>query len=126
MEGKIMPSLNDDMAERNNDDMAERSKAKPSVKDSDTSGMAPFGEITRHIGSGDHARNTFIWMTLRYCFYLGGGSSLFILLIACFRHSELDSIAIALKDIWSIFTPILTLALGYAFGKREKVIADRD
>jgi hypothetical protein len=25
----------------------------------------------------------------------------------------------SLKDLWAIFTPIITLALGYAFGKRE-------
>ena len=73
---------------------------------------------------GEHAKDSFIWMTLKYCFYLGAIFSVCLMLV--FFHFSFDrnepekfDVVSALKDVWSIFTPILTLALGYAFGKRE-------
>lgn len=65
-------------------------------------------------------------MTLKYCFYLGAIFSACIILVYfyfAFDKGEPDKVDVIseLKDVWSIFTPILTLALGYAFGKRHGV-----
>lgn len=82
------------------------------------------GIIAKHIGTGDNAKDSFVWMTLRACFWIAGlaSASVFIMkLIAFLRvgvYEEKELIA-SLKDLWAIFTPIITLALGYAFGKRE-------
>ncbi|WP_144837602.1 hypothetical protein [Leclercia adecarboxylata] len=82
------------------------------------------GEIAKQIGTGDNARDSFVWMTLRACFWIAGLSSvsIFIMYLVAFLHSgayQEKEFVTSLKDLWSIFTPIITLALGYAFGKRE-------
>lgn len=100
-------------------------RARPSVSDMPKLGMSSPGSIAAQIGTGEHARDTFIWMTLRYCFNLGACFSLGIMaafgyyVIAEKQPDKIDIIS-NLKDVWSIFTPIITLALGYAFGKRER------
>ena len=82
------------------------------------------GVINKHIGTGDNAKDSFVWMTLRSCFWIAGLISLGLFLISsasffinniCSDNALVDN----LKNVWSIFTPIITLALGYAFGKRE-------
>ncbi|HBL5510710.1 TPA: hypothetical protein LTW47_004088 [Enterobacter hormaechei] len=118
MSDKIEPSLG---PQKNNSIL----EPKPHVKEG--AGYAGFyqpGTIAKEIGTGEHARDSFIWMTLKYCFYLGAIFSICIMLAYfhfVFDKNEPEKIDIvaALKDVWSIFTPILTLALGYAFGKRE-------
>lgn len=99
--------------------------AKPSVNKSAIYDASKVGTIAAQIGTGEHARDSFIWTTLKYCFYLGAIFSICIILAYfhfVFNENEPDKIDVvaALKDVWSIFTPILTLALGYAFGKREQ------
>ncbi|WP_336766816.1 hypothetical protein [Pantoea ananatis] len=96
----------------------------PSISLSERKGLNHRGVISEQIGTGEHAKDSFIWMTLRNCFYIGFIFSVCIF-IAYYHFvfdkndaSEIDIVA-ALKDVWSIFTPILTLALGYAFGKRD-------
>lgn len=117
MEEKIRPSLGEHT-------VPDPPDVKPSVNNSSSGGGFLPGTIAQQIGTGEHARDSFIWMTLKYCFYLGAIFSICIMLAYfhfVFDKSEPDKIDIvsALKDVWSIFTPILTLALGYAFGKRD-------
>ncbi|AUZ69841.1 MAG: hypothetical protein E6314_00060 [Enterobacter sp.] len=97
---------------------------KPHVREGGQKGFYQPGSIAKEIGTGEHAKDSFIWMTLKYCFYLGAVFSICLMLV--FFHFSFDrnepekfDVISALKDVWSIFTPILTLALGYAFGKRE-------
>lgn len=98
----------------------------PSVHQGGLSGVSTAGSIAKLIGTGEHAKDSFIWMTLKYCFYLGAVFSVCFILV--FFHFSFDKnepdkfdVIAALKDVWSIFTPILTLALGYAFGKRDRI-----
>lgn len=82
------------------------------------------GNIARHIGTGSNAKDSFVWMTLRSCFMIAGllSAGVFISYFYFVFHNmstEVDIIA-NLKDVWAIFTPIITLALGYAFGKRDR------
>jgi hypothetical protein len=95
------------------------------IKQGSLSGVSTAGTISEHIGTGEHAKNSFIWATLKYCFKCGFLLSSFLMLAYLYcviSNGDSDKIDIVggLKDIWSIFTPILTLALGYAFGKREQ------
>ncbi|MEG0870681.1 MAG: hypothetical protein RSD49_22405 [Hafnia sp.] len=120
MDNKIQPFIGEPHG------APEPQDVKPSVKGSNSGGEYIPGTIAQQIGTGEHARDSFIWMTLKYCFYLGAIFSICIMLAYfhfVFDKSEPDKIDIvaALKDVWSIFTPILTLALGYAFGKRETI-----
>ncbi|KYN63189.1 hypothetical protein [Pantoea agglomerans] len=98
--------------------------ATPSVPEGASKG-GYIGSIADEIGTGEHAKDSFIWMTLKFCFYLGALFSACIMLAYfhfAFDKNDPDKIDVvaALKDVWSIFTPILTLALGYAFGKRDR------
>lgn len=118
MEDNIKPSLNPV-------DFSSTEETKPYVKVGETEGGYQPGSIAKEIGTGEHAKDSFIWMTLKYCFYLGATLSAGMMLAYfhyVFDRNDPDKIDIiaALKDVWSIFTPILTLALGYAFGKRDR------
>ncbi|MCG9578807.1 hypothetical protein L1D14_21590 [Vibrio tubiashii] len=64
--------------------------------------------------------DSFIWMTITWSFYISTGLSAAIFLKYCFITPTPESDYMTyIKDIWSIFTPIITLALGYAFGKGQ-------
>lgn len=73
------------------------------------------GTVTQQIGSGDNAQNAIVYRTILWCFIAGG-----VLSAAAFIHAFIKDAATPLsgvKDVWSIFAPIITLAMGYLFGK---------
>lgn len=83
-----------------------------------------FGTIAKLIGTGENAKNSIIWMTITWSFYIASGITLllFISLWIAYHNkntAEISEIKKHMIAIWSIFTPIITLALGYAFGKNE-------
>lgn len=75
------------------------------------------GKITENIGSGENAKNSIVWMTITWSFFTAGAISLllFSLVVANKDFKYIEEI----KSVWSIFIPIITLALGYAFGKSQ-------
>ena len=84
---------------------------------------SPETSITNIIGSGEDARNSIIYLVLKWAFIAAAViSTLVIINNWLFRDCEnkVPDITSDLKVIWEIVTPIITLALGYAFGKSEK------
>ncbi|WP_022944641.1 hypothetical protein [Pseudoalteromonas ruthenica] len=77
------------------------------------------GKIADHIGTGKNAKDSFIWMTITWSFYVASGLSLLIFINELVTPSETSGILSSVAEIWSIFVPIISLALGYAFGKGE-------
>ena len=75
------------------------------------------GRITETIGTGENARNSIVWMTITWSFFIASAMTLlFFALVVCYKDFQfVDHI----KSVWSIFVPIITLALGYAFGKSQ-------
>jgi hypothetical protein len=75
------------------------------------------GRITETIGTGENAKNSIVWMTITWSFFIASVLSLlfFALVVAEKNFNYLENI----KSVWSIFIPIITLALGYAFGKSK-------
>ncbi|WP_318459657.1 hypothetical protein [Photobacterium leiognathi] len=82
------------------------------------------GSVSQTIGTGKHAQDSVVWLTIKWSFIIG--SILSFILIAFMWPSSPEGVhpPIAavfpiehLKVIWSIFIPIVTLALGYMFGK---------
>lgn len=73
------------------------------------------GTVTQQIGSGDNAQNAIVYRTIFWCFVAGGVLSLAAFGHALFKDSTTPLAGV--KDVWSIFAPIITLALGYLFGK---------
>jgi len=94
---------------------SEMSKDKPSLTTKEVS-----GKIAEQIGSGENAKNSFIWMTITWSFFIGAGISFLIYIRSFFFDEPNTNILIeSLTTVWSVFIPLITLALGYAFGKGE-------
>jgi hypothetical protein len=73
------------------------------------------GAVTQQIGSGEHAQNSIVYRTILWSFIGGGVLSAASIVIALNKGSA--TALGEIKDIWSIFAPLITLALGYLFGK---------
>ncbi|MCD9510161.1 hypothetical protein [Photobacterium phosphoreum] len=78
------------------------------------------GYLTKHIGEGENAKNSFIWMTITWSFIIGSGLSFLVFIRSFFFDVPTTSaLTETLSMVWSVFAPFITLALGYAFGKGE-------
>jgi len=73
------------------------------------------GIVTQQIGSGEHAQNSIVYRTILWSFIGGGLLSAASVLIALAKGSP--SVLSEVKDIWAVFAPLITLSLGYLFGK---------
>ncbi|MGV5525296.1 hypothetical protein [Pseudomonas sp. XP1] len=87
------------------------------IGDAPKPSTASSGRIAETIGTGEAARNSIVWMTITWSFVIATMLSLlfFSLVVAYKDFKFLDQ----LKSVWSLFIPIITLALGYAFGKSQ-------
>ena len=109
MDSKLKVTSQDDIISTSDENLVK-------TKNSETS-------ITNIIGSGEDARNSIIYLVLKWAFIAAAViSTLVIINNWLFRDCEnkVPDITSDLKVIWEIVTPIITLALGYAFGKSEK------
>lgn len=92
---------------------------KPPKAGAATSGKPAeaLGTLAEIMGTGENAKNSIVWMTITWSFAIATALSLlFFSLVVCYKDfSYLESI----KSIWSMFIPLITLALGYAFGKSK-------
>ncbi|CAB9493997.1 hypothetical protein [Alteromonas macleodii] len=77
------------------------------------------GKIADHIGTGKNAKDSFIWMTITWSFYIATGLSVLVFIRVFFSTTNTTDVLSSVGEIWGIFVPIITLALGYAFGKGE-------
>lgn len=78
------------------------------------------GKIAEQIGSGENAKNSFIWLTITWSFFIGGGITLLIYVRSFFFDEPATNALIdSIGTVWTTFVPLITLALGYAFGKGE-------
>ena len=89
--------------------------APPPALPAETAVVALPGTITKQIGSGDHAQNSIVYQTISWSFVAGATLS-----TACFAYAAWKGVEDPirpLKEVWAIFGPLITLALGYMFGK---------
>jgi len=80
------------------------------------------GSITNTLGTGENAKDSIIYLVLKWSF-ISGTVITFLLVINnwLFRKDEkVPDLVNDIKITWSIIIPIITLALGYAFGKSRK------
>lgn len=80
------------------------------------------GAVSYTIGTGRHAQDSVVWLTIKWSLSLGFILSvvLIIFMWPCSDSAQSSSPTFPIEDlktIWSIFVPIVTLALGYMFGK---------
>jgi hypothetical protein len=95
-------------------------KPRNKISDRKIQGTPEKGAISDVIGTGDNARNSFVWIAIRWSFIVG-----VVLCVGIFFHPaycKADSgnqFFEDVKAVWGIFVPIITMALGYAFGKSK-------
>ncbi|KWV98921.1 hypothetical protein [Escherichia fergusonii] len=95
--------------------------ASPSGQFSNTAkGLASSGEIAKTIGEGENAKNSIVWKIITYTLYMYS-AIIFILCVYDLWNNNGQGCVDIIKETWSTFSPLLTLSLGYMFGKREDV-----
>lgn len=82
-------------------------------------------KITKSIGHGEDAKNSLIYLTLKFSFITGciiTGILTINFWIDKYQGNGNDneSFITYITKGWQIIIPIITLALGYAFGKSQK------
>lgn len=78
-----------------------------------------IGEITKHIGQGEDAKNSFVYLTLKWGFIVGCVITVLVVINHWFFRKDemIPNIGADIQLVWDIVVPLITLALGYAFGK---------
>lgn len=106
---------------QNNNSDGENPQKKTEIKVNSFSGDV-VGRVTLDLGTGENAKHSIIWLTIKFCFWIALAITgvLFIFLgIAAYHKNvgEMKETRDFILSIWAIFTPIVTLSLGYAFGR---------
>lgn len=80
------------------------------------------GKIAESIGTGENAKNSFVYITLSWSFKIGLILTALVALDCWFNFQNTDKCDVleGIKGVWGIVTPLVTLALGYAFGKSKE------
>lgn len=83
------------------------------------SGRQNDDNIPGKIGQGDDAKNSVVWHVITYSLTIYSCIVAALLVIDVVGNGGQSALTIV-KDSWAIFTPIITLSLGYMFGKKEE------
>lgn len=75
-----------------------------------------LGSLGKFFGSGETVKMNISGLTILILIITGVGYTVGVL---CFDTSS-NSKAVGIIDFWGIITPIITLALGFIFGKTQK------
>lgn len=91
----------------------------PNEKKDDKFDKSISGSITGIIGRGEDARNSFVYLTIKWAFISGCIATVLVVVNSwLFRKNEMvPDFGHDVELVWDIVVPIITLALGYAFGK---------
>jgi hypothetical protein len=73
------------------------------------------GSISKQIGTGKHARTNIVYTIIKWSFI--AGSLLTLIIIAMVWKNIIIFSVENIVSIWTIFIPLITLSLGYLFGK---------
>ena len=90
------------------------------VNDSHISGDT--GSITKIIGSGENAKNSITYFTIKYSFIAMGVIIAIFTIISMTSPKVINNFIGGVRTITSIFLPIITLSLGYLFGRHSDKI----
>ena len=83
-------------------------------------------KITETIGRGEDAKNSFVYLTLKWTFI----SACILMVLLCIdslcclccksTNTEIPDLRSDISLVWDLATPLITLALGYAFGQSRR------
>ncbi len=75
------------------------------------------GTVAAIIGTGQNAKDSVVYLTIQWSFAVASVATVMVLLHDFWVSDSLE--VPNLKDIWTVFIPIITLGLGYMFGKER-------
>lgn len=75
-------------------------------------------KIENLLGKGEDAKTSIAWLIMRMVIYFAIGSTIVLFSIDIYNNRGKNCLEI-LKQTWSIFAPVITLTLGYLFGKAQ-------
>ncbi|CAH6918972.1 Conserved membrane hypothetical protein [Vibrio chagasii] len=75
------------------------------------------GHVSKIIGSGENAQNSIVYKTIAWSFLSGVIFS--AIMFGYIVYKDEGDLVSSIKSIWSIFIPVITLSLGYIFGKAK-------
>lgn len=81
------------------------------------------GKISQYLGTGENAKYSILYLVLKYSFLSAVGITVLVIVnYWTFRdaNNKVPDIVGDMKVIWEIIIPVITLTLGYAFGKNTK------
>lgn len=83
--------------------------------------------ITSKIGKGEDAKNSIIWTIITWCLAIPAGITFLyfitmwlVLFWVPMPDAHIGAIRDHISKTWSLFIPIITLALGYLYGRTCK------
>jgi hypothetical protein len=88
---------------------------------SDTINKDLTGVVQGVIGTGENAKTGIAYSVLKWLFWLTTGITVIVIINCIFfrRNEKTPDIMNDIKFVWDIVTPLITLILGYVFGKSK-------
>ena len=75
------------------------------------------GSVSNYIGTGKYAKTNIVYTIIKWSFIVAGSLTIIIVIMACSKITQFSVESIT--TIWKIFIPLITLSLGYLFGKGQ-------
>lgn len=82
----------------------------------------PFSHL---IGKGDQAKDSVVWYLITRMVRLSALVIVVLFVVDIYFNKGVNCLSI-LKETWSVFAPIITLSMGYLFGKKERGKSEDD
>lgn len=77
------------------------------------------------IGTGDDAKSSVVWFVITFTLTLYACLVAVLVIIDIYNNNGVNVLN-NIKESWAVFTPVITLSLGYMFGKAESSRVDRN
>ncbi|MOA15365.1 hypothetical protein D3C78_1355180 [compost metagenome] len=77
---------------------------------------SPFSDM---IGKGDQAKDSVVWYLITRMVRISAFFITVLFAVDIWKNNGINCLDI-LKQVWGVFAPIITLSMGYLFGKRER------
>lgn len=71
------------------------------------------------IGKGEDAKSSVVWFVITFTLTLYGCIIAAMIIVDILNNKGVNILS-NLKESWAVFTPIITLSLGYMFGKQSE------
>lgn len=91
-----------------------------------------INKISDLIGKGDDAKNSIVWIIIRWSLIIPSGITVlyFITMWIVYLYNldfavQVSQIREHILKVWAVFSPLITLALGYIYGKTNSNAAEK-